>query len=326
MYSPTARLLAVLDILQARGDVSGAELASRLEVDGRTIRRYITMLQDMGVPVESTRGRHGSYRLRGGFRLPPLLFTDAEVLAVTLGLLHVRQTGLAGDPAAVEGALAKIERVLPDDLRETARAIASSLTLDIPKVQHMPVHDALATLSQAAHQHRRVWLEHCGAQATSQREVDPYGLVHRQGKTYLAGYCHLRHDIRVFRLDRITSVRLLDTSFSPPPDFDVLEQVMTTITSTPRQWSVEVVLHASLTEATQCVPAGIATLEAHVDGVLLRCQTEDLAWFARVLVWIGMPFRIVEPPELRGQLLQLSSDIAASACRQNGEVTTEPGR
>jgi len=113
MYYPATRLLTVLELLQSRQRISGPELATRLEVDTRTVRRYIMMLQDLGVPVEAERGRYGSYRLRPGFKLPPLMFTDDEALALTLGLLAARKMGLTVAAPAVEGALAKIERVLP---------------------------------------------------------------------------------------------------------------------------------------------------------------------------------------------------------------------
>ena len=95
MYHPTTRVLTVLELLQARGRLTGRELAERLEVDLRTVRRYVTMLQDLGIPVEAERGRHGGYRLRPGFRLPPLLFTDDEALAIMLGLLAARRLGLS---------------------------------------------------------------------------------------------------------------------------------------------------------------------------------------------------------------------------------------
>ena len=103
MYHPTTRVLAVLELLQARGRLSGPELAERLEVDLRTVRRYVTMLQDLGIPVEAERGRHGGYRLRPGFRLPPLVFSDDEALALTLGLLSARRLGLVTSAATVEG-------------------------------------------------------------------------------------------------------------------------------------------------------------------------------------------------------------------------------
>lgn len=315
MYSPTTRLLTVLEILQARRQVSGAELAARLEVDGRTVRRYITMLQDMGVPVESTRGRHGAYQLRSGFRLPPLLFTDEEVLALTLGLLTVRQNGLAGDPAAVEGALAKIERVLPADLQEQVRALSDRLVFDIPAIEPSPAIDALAILSSAAHQGRRVWLRHAGAEGSTEREVDPYGLVHRSGKTYLTGYCHLRQAIRVFRLDRITDVDLRPEVFDPPEQFDALAHVLQTLTSVPRAWQVEVLLQTTLAEASRRVPAGVATLTETPEGILLQCQTENLDWFARVLIWLHCPLTVIDPPELRtalGRLAQEAAELAAT--------------
>ena len=113
MYHPTTRVLAVLELLQSRRRLGGAELAERLEVDGRTVRRYIAMLQDLGIPVEAERGRYGAYHLRPGFKLPPLMFSDEEALAVVLGLLAARRLGLALAAPDVEGALAKIERVRP---------------------------------------------------------------------------------------------------------------------------------------------------------------------------------------------------------------------
>src|SRR6202162_6403371 len=108
MYFPATRVLTVLELLQSRQRISGPELATRLEVDIRTVRRYITMLQDLGIPIEAERGRHGSYRLRPGFKLPPLMFTEDEALALTLGLLAAQRLGLTAAAPAVQGALAKI--------------------------------------------------------------------------------------------------------------------------------------------------------------------------------------------------------------------------
>src|SRR5262245_35942873 len=127
MYHPTTRVLTILELLQARGGLSGAELATRLEVDRRTVRRYITMLQDLGIPIEASRGPDGGYRLRPGFKLPPLMLTDEEALAVTLSLIGARRQGAAADPHTIESALAKIERVLPDGLRKRLQAVESSI-------------------------------------------------------------------------------------------------------------------------------------------------------------------------------------------------------
>ena len=113
VYRPTARVLTVLELLQSHGRMTGPELARRLEVNVRTVRDYIEMLGDLGIPVEAERGRNGAYRLRPGFKLPPLIFTEDEALALTLSLLMAREHGLDRTTPAFEGALAKIERVLP---------------------------------------------------------------------------------------------------------------------------------------------------------------------------------------------------------------------
>src|SRR5437899_5634291 len=118
MYHPTTRVLTVLELLQAHRQMSGPKLAERLEVDVRSARRYITMLQDLGIPVEAERGRYGGYKLRPGYKLPPLMWSEDEAMAVTLGLRAAQQIGLAKTLPTVESALAKVERVLPLALRE----------------------------------------------------------------------------------------------------------------------------------------------------------------------------------------------------------------
>ena len=123
MYHPTTRVLTVLELLQAHHRMTGPELAERLEVDVRTMRRYVTMLQDLGIPVEAERGRYGGYMLRPGFKLPPLMFTEDEALALTLGLLSARKLMLAPAVPAIEGALAKVERVLPEAVQAPVQAI-----------------------------------------------------------------------------------------------------------------------------------------------------------------------------------------------------------
>src|SRR5215217_1175316 len=127
MYHPTTRVLTVLELLQAHESISGPNLAARLEVNIRTVRHYITLLQDLGIPIEAERGRQGGYRLRPGFKLPPLMLTEDEALAVTLGLLAARRLGLAAAAPAVEGALAKLERVLPAAVGERVRTVQEAL-------------------------------------------------------------------------------------------------------------------------------------------------------------------------------------------------------
>ena len=184
MYQPTTRVLAVLEFLQSRGRLTGPELAERLEVDLRTVRRYVTMLQDLGIPVEGERGRHGGYRLRPGYKLPPLMLSDDEALAVTLGLLAARRLGFAASAPAVDGALTKLERVLPPALRGRAAAVQETLSFDLPPARQAPAGAVVVALSEAAQGGRRVWLRYGDSRgAQTEREFDPYGLAHVAGRS-----------------------------------------------------------------------------------------------------------------------------------------------
>src|SRR5438067_10750936 len=226
MYFPTTRVLTILELLQSHYRLSGPELAERLEVNTRTVRRYITMLQDLGIPVEAERGRHGSYRLRPGFKLPPLMFTEEEALALTLGLLAARKLELAVAAPAVEGALAKIERVLPTALRERVQAVHETLVFDFNPPEVAPSSEVVGTLCAAVQQGRQVSLRYQAWQSqVTERTVDLYGLVYRSGFWYGVGYCHLREGLRVFRLDSVVSAVISSDTYTRPPDFDSLGYV-----------------------------------------------------------------------------------------------------
>jgi predicted DNA-binding transcriptional regulator YafY len=311
-YQPTTRVLAVLELLQSQGNMSGPELAARLEVDVRSIRRYITMLKDMGIPVESEPGRYGTYYLRPGFRLPPLMFNHTEILAVILGLVFARHMGLTAT-IGVESAAAKIERVLPYELRERARALQTVLRLDMPSYRSVG-EDRIALFSLAAYQHCQMRIAYQAVnQERSERTIDVYGLVFHTGSWYATGYCHLRGGLRTFRLDRVVDARLLETTFEPPENFDPLDFLLKTIASMSSTWTVEVLLHLSLDEAKQRIPPDVAVLEERPDGVLFRAWAESLEWVARYLVSLRCSLRVLSPPELRAELLNLSAFIASLA-------------
>ncbi len=316
MYFPTTRVLTVLELLQSRQRMSGPELAERLEVNIRTVRRYITMLQDLGIPVETERGRYGSYRLRPGFKLPPLMFTVEETLAVTLGLLAARKLGLAVAAPAVEGALAKIERVLPAALRERVQAIQNTLAFDAPGMGVAPNSAIISTLCAAAGRQRRVWLRYQAYESDlTERAVDFYGLVYRTGFWYAVGYCHLRRDVRVFRLDRIVSAEQLPDTYTRPDDFDCLSYVVHSIATMPDKWRVEALLEMSLEDAQHMIPSEMATLEQSPAGVVLRCYTHDLDWMAATLASLRCPFVIHEPSELRDAIRRLAERLHEMADR-----------
>src|SRR4051812_4900814 len=195
MYQPTTRLLTVLELLQARGALTGAELARRLEVDRRSIRRYITMLQDLGVPIEGVRGPAGGYRLRPGYKLPPLMFTDQEAVALTLALIAAPKIGIAVDPAATNGALAKLERVLPVAARARVQAVQEAIALDRTAPVGAARSEVVAMLSHASQLRQRVKLAYLsGVGAATDRLIDPYGVVNLGSRWYVTGYCHLRQE------------------------------------------------------------------------------------------------------------------------------------
>jgi len=319
MYHPTTRVLTVLELLQSHRQMSGPKLAERLEVDIRSIRRYITMLQDLGIPIETERGRYGTYRLRPGFKLPPLMFTEDEALALTLGLLAARRLGLAVAAPAVEGALAKIDRVLPTALRERVQAVQQTLVLDLisPDTSvSSPGGSVVLTFSTAAQQERRIWMRYrSGSAEETERAVDPYGLVYHVGLWYAVCHCHLRRGLRVFRLDRVLHAEPLDEAFTRPPNFDSLDYLMRTLATMPDTWKVEVLLETTLEEARRLVPAPLATLEQEPEGVVLCSHVQTLDWIARFLVGLHCPFIVREPSELRETLRQLAAEIAHLAAR-----------
>jgi len=309
MYSPATRLLTVLELLQARPGMTAAQLAERLEVNGRSARRYITMLQGLGIPVEAERGRYGGYRLRPGFKLPPLMLTDDEALAVTLGLLAARRLGLVGVAPAVEGALAKVERVLPVAVRERVQAVRETVALEAPATTLAPT-TWLLLFSGAAHEGLRVQMVYRATDGMeTERAVDPYGLVHHGGRWYVAGYCHLRGGPRIFRLDRVLRAALGEERFTRPRGFDSLAFAVQSFAAIPDRWLVEALLETTMDRVRGAVPPEFAMLEETAAGVLLRAYDNDLDHTARFLAGLGCSFQVQRPPELLDALERLAAQI-----------------
>jgi predicted DNA-binding transcriptional regulator YafY len=308
MYSPTTRLLTVLELLQSYKQMSGSDIARRLEVDTRTVRRYIVMLQDMGIPVEAERGPYGAYQLQRGFKLPPLMFTDAEAVALTLGLLAIREFCFPVDVAAVEGALAKTERVMPESLLYQVRGLQEAITFNVAPRPVLQQNDFVAILSSAVQQRRQVFLRYQSYQgAESERDFDPYGIVFNEGYWYTAGYCHLRQDLRTFRLDRITALESLERSFERPADFDVLAHVMSSLASWPGTEQVEVLMETTMERAQEVTQHLPGELERSEEGIIFRRAAYQLEWVALFLMSLDFPVRVIRPAQLRDILQQMAS-------------------
>ncbi len=304
MPHPTTRVLAVLELLQSRGRISGPELAQRIGVDVRTLRRYIALLEELGIPITTERGRHGAYMLVPGFKLPPMMFTDGEALALSMGLLAARNLGLHADAPALASAQAKLERVMPESLKRRLRALEATVVIESSATP--PVHSssaALMLLSNAAHAGERVHLHYRSAQSEeSERDFDAYGLGFRGGAWYAVGFCHLRHGVRAFRIDRILEVQPMAARFRRPKDFDVLDWLNRMIATLPRAHQVEVLLRTDPGRARNEFSPAIGLFEAVDGGVVLRARTDDLAWFARQLARVSCQFEILKPAKLRTEL------------------------
>lgn len=300
VYRPTARVLTVLELLQSHGRMTGAALAERLEVNIRTVRDYVQTLQDLGIPVEAERGRYGAYRLRPGYKLPPLIFTEDEALALTLSLLLARQTGLATAAPAFEGVLAKVERVLPAATRERIQAVERTIIFKNSALKATPSLLAVVVLSSAIHTEHSVHLHYRSSRSQiTKRTFDPYGVVYHEGFWYTIGYCHLRQGQRLFRLDRIEHAEIIDATFVLPPNFHALEAVQRALASVPRVWQVEVLLETTLEQIQRQTRYPEAMFEETEGGVIMRVDVGDLPWMARFLAGLGIPLTIRRPLELR---------------------------
>jgi predicted DNA-binding transcriptional regulator YafY len=313
MYHPTTRVLAVLSLLRAHGRMSGAELARRLEINTRTLRRYITMLQDLGVPIVGGRGRNGAYELESGFKLPPMMFTNDEAVALAVGLLAVRRLGLAGTVQAVESVQAKLEQVMPPELKERVWALSEAITLDSRITPVSSSGDILLTLSSAIQQQHRVTMRYRSESKETNRPFDPFGLAHRQGRWYVVGWCGLRDCLRSFRVDRIVKVDITETRFERPKDFDALVHVVESIASLPRQHHFTVLLKTDLVTARAQIFEVLGVLEPCDEGVRLSGSAEDLSWVAGELGRCSFDFVVESPAALRDALREQATRLVRLA-------------
>lgn len=328
MYSPSTRLLTLLELLQARERVSGPELAARLEVSPRSVRRYITMLQDMGIPVEGERGRYGRYRLRPGYKLPPLMFSDDEAVALTVGLLLLRRSGGLVDAVTTEGAFAKLDRVLPSAVRARVVALHDTLVLEPPRTLGLhagpvPVAEQLAVLSQGVKERRRVNLTYDRRGQVTERALDPYAVVQRGPLWHVVGYCHLREEVRIFRVDRIVRLALQDETFRPPAPFDAGDYLDHAFALIPALYTAEVLLRTDLETARfETFPAAV-TFSPHPEGVLMRCTTDGFGWLARLLAKFSFDWAVRAPEELKTALREHAQTLVARL--EDGPAQDEKG-
>ncbi|MFF4814300.1 helix-turn-helix transcriptional regulator [Kitasatospora sp. NPDC001309] len=327
MPRPTARVLTLLELLQSGGTRTVAELADRLGVQGRTVRRYVDQLSELGIPVESVRGRYGGYRLAPGYRLPPLMLGEDEALAVLLGLLAGRRAGLStAERTAGETAAAKIRRVLPQHLARRLDSLLDALAFtDRPGEFDTPDAEVLLTLADAVRHRRPVSLHHTGRDGRrTERTLHAYGIVAHAGRWYVTGRDALIDEDRTFRLDRIADARTLPGSFDVPDGPDPADRVLSAFATADYRYEVTVRIHGTVGQIRAGLPASVARLaDDAAEGVALQddataerwrtveLRAERLDWLPAVLASLDRPFAIERPDELRALVAALADRLAS---------------
>lgn len=313
MTTPATRLITLIMLLQRQPNQKAAALAEKLGVSVRTLHRYLGMLEEMGIPVYTERGPHGGLSLVRGYKLPPLVLTPEEAIAICLGASLVGQIWgqLYQEPA--QGALAKLENVLPDEQRsEIAWARRALVTAGLHRADPRLLSPLLEKIRRATRLQRQVKLGYLGSSGTlSERLVDPYALAFRSGWCYLVGHCHLRQALRTFRVDRIQSLELSDRDFQLPEHFDA---------------------QAYLDAAFEDQPGVLARLRfspqgAHIDfnnlpgwqssqhnqdgSVDVSMNAPDLQWMASLVMSFAPWVTVLEPAELRSLVREWARELAA---------------
>jgi predicted DNA-binding transcriptional regulator YafY len=312
MNETSSRLLELLSLLQARADWPGGELAERLEVSGRTIRRDIERLRQLGYPVESLSGPGGGYRLRAGAARPPLLLDDEEAIAIAVGLRTAARASVTGIEETSLRALVKLEQVLPTHLRRRVRALGSA-TVTVPGGGPTVDPQALTVIAAACRDSERVRFAYRRRDGTeSRREVEPHSLVNLGRRWYLLAWDRRREDWRTFRVDRLTRAAATGVRHSPRelPAKDAAEYVARSIASAPNRYEARVTLHAPVEQVRERAPARWGELEP-IDARSCEYRTgdDDLDWLALRIAMLGVDFEVHEPPELAERLRSLARRV-----------------
>ncbi len=302
MSNTATRLITLIFLLQNQPNQKASELAQELGVSLRTVHRYFEMLDEMGIPVYSERGPYGGFSLVRGYKMPPLVLTLEEAVAVVLGTGLVQE--LWGDlyREAARGALAKLENLLPEEqVREVAWARQSLVATGMNRADLKTLTPALEKLRRAVREHRSVEMTYQSSQVPhpSQRVLDPYALVHRWGWWYAVGFCHMRKEVRTFRVDRIVEIALLETTFSRAPDFDLRGHLRREFESQPK-----IMVRLRFEPEFAVLLAGNnaywETIEPQGDGSIeVTFNAPALEWAAATTLAYGPSVEVLEPPELR---------------------------
>lgn len=315
MTNTATRLITLIFLLQNHPNQKASDLAEKLGVSQRTIHRYFEMLDEMGIPVYSERGPYGGFSLVRGYKMPPLVFTLEEAVAVALGTGIVEEMWGELYREAARGALAKLENLLPEEqVAEVAWARQSLVATGMNRADLRAQTPALEKLRRAIREHRSVNMHYQTSQVPhpSQRKLDPYALVHRWGWWYVIGFSHERHEIRTFRVDRISETSLLEATFTRLPDFN-LQAYLKNESQTQPQWKARLRFAPEFANILMGNHSYWETVEPQADGAVdVTFSAPTLEWAASTALAYGPAVQVLEPPELRALVL----DWLAAATRK----------
>ena len=316
MTETSSRLLQLLSLLQARRDWPGHELAERLGVDRRTIRRDVERLRGLGYPVDSVSGPAGGYSLRPGTAIPPLLLDDDEAIAIAVGLRTAARASVTGIEETAVRALVKLEQILPAQLRRRVAALGSAtVTSPIAGPTADPQHlTVIATACRDRECLRFAYRRRDGTE--SRRLVEPHSLVNLGRRWYLVAWDRDREDWRTFRIDRLSRPRPAARRFAPRalPTKDAASYVERSIAGAPNRFEARVTLHASAEQIAARFPFHAGRIE-RLDSETCSYRTGDdsLGWLALRIAMFGVDFDVHEPPELTEELEALAKRLRRAA-------------
>jgi predicted DNA-binding transcriptional regulator YafY len=317
--SPTARALLAFELIQGSPDITADRLADKLGVSERAARRYVGILREAGIPIDSARGRYGGYRVGRGLRLPPLMFSAAEALGLVMAVLDGHHD--AGDPAdPVGSALGKLVRALPEPVAAQAEAVRRATAAAPDRGAARPDPGTAATLVQASSSRRRVRLGyHSEAGSEWVMEADPWAVVVRHGRWYLLCWSHSAQARRAYRIDRVKDVAVLDATFSPPAGLDPVATLEEHL-AVGWEFDADIIIDAPADSVARRLPPALGRLEQLDDGsTRLVGSTSNPAWYATQLAAMPAPYRIVGSPAIQdaarvlGQRLLLAAGSPESA-------------
>jgi predicted DNA-binding transcriptional regulator YafY len=323
MTGTSSRLLTLLSLLQARRDWPGGELADRLEVSSRTIRRDVERLRELGYPVESLTGPAGGYRLRAGTAMPPLLLDDDEAIAIAVGLRTAARASVTGIEETSVRALVKLEQVLPAHLRRRVRALQSA-TITLPAGGPTVDPQSLTVIATACRDSEVARFAYSGRDGVaSRREVEPHSLVNLGRRWYLVAWDRGRKDWRTFRVDRIARPAATGVRFPPRtlPAKDAADYITRSMSAWAHRFEARVMLHAPAETVRKRVPSHWGAIEPIDDETCeYRTGDDDLDWLALRIAMLGVDFQVREPPELREHLRAMSRRLDRAA----GPIRSRP--